>query len=128
MFFGNRMKALRLERSLSLRSLAKKLDVSDSYLSMLETGKRECPDGKLLYLICKNLNCALTELTDDPDLVMIAQGMFGDPQADQPLSASPRDPQPPATTPCQNCKSKDAEIKFLRDALKSALDRIPKAQ
>jgi transcriptional regulator with XRE-family HTH domain len=43
--FGKTIRRLRIEYGLLLGSMAKKLDISSSYLSSIEMGKREIPQG-----------------------------------------------------------------------------------
>lgn len=45
---GDYLKSLRLRRGLSLREVEKLADVSNAYLSMIESGKRPAPHPKVL--------------------------------------------------------------------------------
>lgn len=49
--FGARMRALRLERGVTLKSLAEALQVSAAYLSALEHGKRGAPSAGLVHQV-----------------------------------------------------------------------------
>jgi transcriptional regulator with XRE-family HTH domain len=50
--FGEKMRALRLERGLTLKEMAAGLQLSPAYLSALEHGKRGKPSAVLLHQIC----------------------------------------------------------------------------
>lgn len=54
------MKKLRKEKGLTLRELSPMIGVSASYLSLLETGKRELP-VKLAKKLAEILGCKWTE-------------------------------------------------------------------
>jgi transcriptional regulator with XRE-family HTH domain len=54
--FGERLRALRLERSITLKDMAKALHVSSAYLSALEHGKRGRPSWHLLQGVIAYLN------------------------------------------------------------------------
>lgn len=69
MFDGQKMREFRKKKSLSMADLGKTIGISESYVSLIETGKRDCPDGKLLYLMCKALECSPTDLTDNKILL-----------------------------------------------------------
>ena len=50
--FGARMRALRTERSMTLKDLAAQLQVSAAYLSALEHGRRGAPSIGLVHQVC----------------------------------------------------------------------------
>src|SRR5438105_1361458 len=58
---GGRLRAARRGRRLSLRELAKRLDVSPSLISQIETGRAQ-PSVSTLYSIAAELNVSLDEL------------------------------------------------------------------
>jgi transcriptional regulator with XRE-family HTH domain len=49
--FGARLRALRAERSVTLKALANELQVSPAYLSALEHGKRGAPSAGLVHQV-----------------------------------------------------------------------------
>ena len=65
---GDRLRATRQERGLSLRELAERLGVSPSLISQVETGRAR-PSVSTLYAIASELNVSLDELLfPDADL------------------------------------------------------------
>lgn len=72
MFNGRKMREFRKKKGLTSVVLGHKVGISDSYISMLETGKRGFPDGKLLFKISRALDCKPHDLTDDPMLLAFA--------------------------------------------------------
>lgn len=54
--FGQRLREMRDERGLSLKDMASKLDVSSSYLSALEHGKRGSPSWFMVQRIIAYFN------------------------------------------------------------------------
>jgi transcriptional regulator with XRE-family HTH domain len=61
---GERLRAVRRERGLSLRDLAKRLDVSPSLISQVETG-RASPSVSTLYAISQALSVSVDDLLFD---------------------------------------------------------------
>lgn len=53
--FGSFIKGLRLKQNLSLRALSEKSDISHSYLSQLELGKRNIPSPEILKKLAISL-------------------------------------------------------------------------
>ena len=51
--FGARVRALRAEREMTLRTLAAHLQVSSAYLSALEHGRRGPPGAGLVHQVCE---------------------------------------------------------------------------
>jgi transcriptional regulator with XRE-family HTH domain len=54
--FGQRLRALRAERGLTLKQMAADLDVSPAYLSALEHGHRGRPNRRFVHRVCQALN------------------------------------------------------------------------
>jgi transcriptional regulator with XRE-family HTH domain len=54
--FGVRLRQLRAERGISLKSMAEALGVSAAYLSALEHGRRGRPTHAMVVAICAQLN------------------------------------------------------------------------
>lgn len=54
--FGERLRALRAERGISLKQMAEALGVSAAYLSALEHGRRGRPTHAMVVAICALLN------------------------------------------------------------------------
>jgi len=50
--FGARLRGLRADRGITLRTLATRLQVSAAYLSALEHGKRGAPSAGLVHQVC----------------------------------------------------------------------------
>ncbi|MFZ3229885.1 MAG: helix-turn-helix transcriptional regulator [Pseudobdellovibrio sp.] len=50
---GRILKKLREKQGLSMRAVAEKLDLSDSYISQIENGRTNCPKGESLDRILK---------------------------------------------------------------------------
>ena len=61
---GERLRAVRRERGLSLRDLAKRLDVSPSLISQVETG-RASPSVSTLYAMAQALSVSVDDLLFD---------------------------------------------------------------
>jgi transcriptional regulator with XRE-family HTH domain len=64
--FGVRLRQLRAERGISLKSMAEALGVSAAYLSALEHGRRGRPTHAMVVAICAQLNI----IWDDADEVL----------------------------------------------------------
>jgi transcriptional regulator with XRE-family HTH domain len=56
------IKTLREEKGLSQKALAKRVGVTDAYITMLETGKRKNPSLDILKKLAKALGVPVTEL------------------------------------------------------------------
>jgi transcriptional regulator with XRE-family HTH domain len=68
--FGERLRALRTERGMTLKAMAAALGLSPAYLSALEHGRRGRPTHALVIAICAQLNI----IWDDADeLVRLAR-------------------------------------------------------
>ena len=68
--FGERLRALRSERRMTLKAMAAALGLSPAYLSALEHGRRGRPTHALVIAICAQLNI----IWDDADeLVRLAR-------------------------------------------------------
>ena len=61
--FGERLRALRAERGIALKTMAAALGLSPAYLSALEHGRRGRPTHALVVAICAQLNI----IWDDAD-------------------------------------------------------------
>lgn len=53
--FGRRLRALRADRGLTLKSMAADLGVSPAYLSALEHGHRGRPNRRFVHRVCQSL-------------------------------------------------------------------------
>jgi quercetin dioxygenase-like cupin family protein/DNA-binding XRE family transcriptional regulator len=78
---GPRLRAVREARGLSLRESARRLGVSASFLSQLETGKSQ-PSVATLYALSRHLDVTIDQLFDDPETapaesVVIGRGASG---------------------------------------------------
>ncbi len=63
---GSRLKNIRLKAGLTLRELARKADVSPSFVSQIENGKSQ-PSVATLYAFAQLLNVSIDELFDQRD-------------------------------------------------------------
>ena len=64
---GPKIKAFRRQLGLQANKLAEDLNISPSYLNLIEGGKRKI-DGDLLLLICEKLNIDLSKLITKTDI------------------------------------------------------------
>ena len=64
---GPKIKAFRRQLGLQANKLAEELNISPSYLNLIEGGKRKI-DGDLLLKICEKLNIELSQLTSKTDV------------------------------------------------------------
>ena len=64
---GPKIKAFRRQLGLQANKLAEELNISPSYLNLIEGGKRKI-DGDLLLKICEKLNIELSQLTSKTDI------------------------------------------------------------
>ena len=64
---GPKIKAFRRQLGLQANKLAEDLNISPSYLNLIEGGKRKI-DGDLLLKICEKLNIELSQLTSKTDV------------------------------------------------------------
>ena len=64
---GPKIKAFRRQLGLQANKLAEDLNISPSYLNLIEGGKRKI-DGDLLLKICEKLNIELSQLTSKSDI------------------------------------------------------------
>lgn len=62
--FGQRVRKLRTARGVTLAGMAVALDVSPSYLSALEHGRRGRPGRERVHRICQYLNIVWDEADD----------------------------------------------------------------
>ncbi len=54
--FGEKLRALRAERDLTLKQMAEGLGVSSAYLSAVEHGHRSRPNRRFVHRVCQYLN------------------------------------------------------------------------
>jgi transcriptional regulator with XRE-family HTH domain len=66
--FGVRVRALRAERSISLRTMAKDIGVSAAYLSALERGQRGRPSWYLVQRVIAYFNVIWDDAEDLADI------------------------------------------------------------
>ena len=64
---NEKIKAFRLRLGLQANKLAEQLDISPSYLNLIESGKRNI-DGDLLLKICHELRIELADLTSESEI------------------------------------------------------------
>jgi hypothetical protein len=64
---GPKIKAFRRQIGMQANKLAEELDISPSYLNLIEKGKRKI-DGDLLIKVCEKLRIELSDLTSKTDL------------------------------------------------------------
>ncbi len=95
---GDRLRAARVARGLSLRSLAHRLGVSPSLISQVETGRAR-PSVKTLYALARELEVSLDELlfVDAPPSRPLRERRGGDPSP-APEGVLPTDPVQRAAT------------------------------
>jgi transcriptional regulator with XRE-family HTH domain len=70
--FGEKLRALRHERSITLKDMAKALNVSSAYLSALEHGKRGRPSWHLLQGVIAYLNIIWDDAEDLSQLAKLS--------------------------------------------------------
>ena len=64
---GPKIKSFRRQLGLQANKLAEDLNISPSYLNLIESGKRKI-DGDLLLNLCERLNIQLSDLTSKTDI------------------------------------------------------------
>ena len=64
---GQKIKQFRKKLGLQAKKLAEQLDISPSYLNLIESGKRNI-DGDLLVKICNELRIELSELKSEKEI------------------------------------------------------------
>lgn len=67
-FAGFKLKGLRTKMQYSLADTAKELDITTSYLSLIENGKKE-PSKKVLTKAAKLFNTSMDAFTESPTLL-----------------------------------------------------------
>jgi|GEM_PF-341227 len=80
--FGHTLRMLRTTAGISLRSLAKKIDVSPAYLSQVELGKLNPPTHDRIARIAETIGIPVSLLLEmshrpNPDAIMLLRGNFG---------------------------------------------------
>jgi transcriptional regulator with XRE-family HTH domain len=89
---GAPLRAARERRGLSLRELARRVGVTASHISLIETGKSR-PSVDTLYRLAGELRLSIDELLAQAPC---AAGPFGQPEpAEEPAAAEPADPSSP---------------------------------
>lgn len=76
---GPRLRAVREAKGITLRESARRLGVSASFLSQLETGKSQ-PSVATLYALSRHLGVTIDQLFEDPDSVSTEPAVI-DPEA-----------------------------------------------
>ena len=71
--FGKLVRRHRIEQKMLLYHMATALKLSSSYLSDIELGRREIPDGDFLPKVAKTLNLS----TEDMGVLYMAAAMSG---------------------------------------------------
>ena len=64
---GPKIKAFRRQLGIQAKKLAEEMEISPSYLNLIESGKRKI-DGDLLLKVCDKLKIELSDLTSKADL------------------------------------------------------------
>ncbi|KMZ42552.1 MULTISPECIES: helix-turn-helix domain-containing protein [Bacillales] len=62
MDFGKKLKQIRESKSLSIRELSKRANVSHAHISQIETGQRGTPKADTIKKLADGLNCDYEEL------------------------------------------------------------------
>jgi len=80
--FGHTLRMLRTTAGISLRSLAKKIDVSPAYLSQVELGKLNPPTHDRITRIAETIGIPVSLLLEmshrpNPDTIMLLRGHYG---------------------------------------------------
>jgi transcriptional regulator with XRE-family HTH domain len=95
---GQRLRDARQQSGLSLRQLAKRLDVSASALSQIETGKSR-PSVRTLYAVVSELGLSLDELFRNQQAPARADEEAAPIALDRPADSSAPDSSPTAESP-----------------------------
>ena len=79
LIFGHTLRMLRTTAGISLRTLAKKIDVSPAYLSQVELGKLPTPTHNRIKKIAETIGIPVSLLTEishrpNPDVILLLQG------------------------------------------------------
>ena len=67
---GNKIKNFRQKLGLQAKKLAEQLEISASYLNLIESGKRNI-DANLLIRICNELRIELSDLKSEKEITII---------------------------------------------------------
>src|SRR4051812_37472932 len=89
---GIRLRRARVDRGLSLREVARRLDISASALSQIETGKSRA-SVRTLYALTTELGLSLDQLFADPECEEAAKNL--------PDAASDGKPRAPVVQPVE---------------------------
>jgi len=68
---GPKIKAFRRQLGIQANRLSEQLNISPSYLNLIESGKRKI-DGDLLLRLCEELKIELSDLTNKSDLSLVS--------------------------------------------------------
>ena len=68
---GPKIKAFRRQLGIQANRLSEQLNISPSYLNLIESGKRKI-DGDLLLRLCDELKIELSDLTNKSDLSLVS--------------------------------------------------------
>ena len=79
LMFGHTLRMLRTTAGVSLRTLAKKIDVSPTYLSQVELGKLNPPTHNRITKIAETIGIPVSLLIEmshrpNPDVIMLLRG------------------------------------------------------
>ncbi len=79
LLFGHTLRMLRTTAGISLRTMAKKIDVSPAYLSQVELGKLNPPTYKRIKTICETIGIPVSLLIEmshrpNPNTIMLLRG------------------------------------------------------
>ena len=88
---GPKIKSFRRQMGLQANKLAEDLDISPSYLNLIESGKRKI-DGDLLLKVCEILNIQLSDLTSKADVNLqntVSEILDDSPMRNEPASKLP---------------------------------------
>ena len=82
LMFGHTLRMLRTTAGISLRSLAKKIDVSPAYLSQIELGKLNPPTHDRITRIAETIGIPVSLLMEmshrpNPDTIVLLRGHHG---------------------------------------------------
>ncbi len=105
---ARRLRDAREEAGLSLRELARRLDISASGLSQIETGKSR-PSVRTLYALVSELSLSMDQLFNNPGQARPAAAGSGSVEADLNLMARMRDGvlgEPTSSRPLQHAEDR----------------------
>ena len=82
LMFGHTLRMLRTTAGISLRTLAKKIDVSPAYLSQVELGKLPPPTHNRITTIAETIGIPVSMLIEmsqrpNPEVILLADALYG---------------------------------------------------